>query len=201
MRTSINISCWLPSMWKLTFVAEDLRNDARIVKNKCHSLCPIKCHQKLFPSIRFLEYITSPHTENLQITNIKIIASVDSRVYTVGLFFLYKNSVPKSQARVFLFFCLFNTEIYLWPFLDYREKYALPFHLHKFYCILQVVNMQKYILKTSQPRVNSYHILKISKVLASMLSCKKKDHELKKELPLKLGFNGAFYSTMQILQV
>lgn len=47
------------------------------------------------------------------------------------------------------------------------------------FIVLQVANMQKYNVKTFQPQVSSYHILKISKVLASMLLCKKKEHELK----------------------
>ena len=59
--------------------------------------------------------------------------------------------------------------------------------------------MQKYILKTSQPRVHSYHILKISEILASILLCNKEEHEFNFELSLKLGLNISFFSTVQIL--
>ena len=59
--------------------------------------------------------------------------------------------------------------------------------------------MQKYILKTSQLRVHSYHILKISEILASMLLCNKEEHEFNFELSLKLGLNIALFTTVQIL--
>lgn len=54
-----------------------------------------------------------------------------------------------------LFFCQFEAEIFLWLFLHYREEYALLSHLDRIYYILQIFNMQKYLLKNSQPRVHS----------------------------------------------
>lgn len=45
------------------------------------------------------------------------------------------------------------------------------------FIVLQVANMQKYNVKTFQPQVRSYHILKIAEILASLLLCKKKEHE------------------------
>ena len=41
----------------------------------------------------------------------------------VTLFF-HKNSVSQAQVEIFLFFCQFEAEIFLWPFLEYREEYA-----------------------------------------------------------------------------
>ena len=118
----------------LSFVPLDLHNDTRIVNNKCHFLCQ-KCIFNKMPPEALPDWLSwffdSPHTENLEITHIKIIARVDARVYTVASFFLYKNSALKPQAKVFLFFYWFNAEIYLWLFLvDYREEYVLPFHLY-----------------------------------------------------------------------
>ena len=68
------------------FVPEDLHTDPRIVNNKCDSLCQ-KCISSKMPPKAFLKYMIGPHNENLEITHIKIIASVDARVYAVALLF------------------------------------------------------------------------------------------------------------------
>ena len=44
-------------------------------------------------------------------------------VLNLTLFF-YKNSVSQAQVGIFLFFCQFKAEIFLWPFLEDREEYA-----------------------------------------------------------------------------
>ena len=55
---------------------------------------------------------------------------------TTHTFFLNKNSVFEAQGGVLLFSCPFEAKIFLWLFLDYREKYALLFHPDRFYFIL-----------------------------------------------------------------
>jgi len=73
------------------------------------SVFPIKCHQKLF-RIGFLDYITSPHTEKLEITRIKIIAIVDAKVFTVALFFCIRIAILSPRLEYF--------------FADLRLKYT-----------------------------------------------------------------------------
>lgn len=70
-------------------------------------------------------------------------------------FFFYRECFLSPGWTVSLFFCQFEAEIFLWLFLHYREEYALLSHLDRIYYILQIFNMQKYLLKNSQPRVHS----------------------------------------------
>ena len=160
---AVNVKAHLP------FVPEDLHNDPRIVSNKCHSLCQ-KCISNKMPPKTLPDWLSwlfdSPHTENLEITHIKIIASVDGRdgLYYYPLF-LYRIALVSPRLEYSSFFFRLKAEIYLWLFLaDYREKYVLPFHLYRFHCALQVLNMQKYILKSSQPRVHFIIFSKFRKV-------------------------------------
>lgn len=150
MRASLNFFCRVPSMWKRTYVSylriyiliHELLTINAILYVK--SVFPVKCHQKLCP-IAFLKYMIGPHNENLEITHIKIIASVDARVYAVVLLFrlfffsVFKNSVYDAQA---LFFHCVEAEIYQRLSIHYGEKYALLFHVCRFCCIIHIVDVQ-----------------------------------------------------------
>ena len=59
----------------------------------------------------------------------------------------HKNDVFQARAEAFLLLRRFEAEIFQRLFLDYREKYALLFNLYRFYCILQIFDMQKYVRK------------------------------------------------------
>ena len=62
-------------------------------------------------------------------------------------FFRHKKSAFQTQAAVFIFFFQFEAQMFLWLFLDYREKYALLLQLDRFNFILPVFITQKYVKK------------------------------------------------------
>lgn len=61
--------------------------------------------------------------------------------------FYFLKIVIFSSGWNFLIFLQIRGWNFSWLFLDYREDYALLFHWDGFYCILEIFNMQKYILQ------------------------------------------------------
>ena len=80
---AVNVKAHLP------FEPEDLHNDPRIVSKKCHTLCR-KCISNKMPPKALPDwpslFFNSQHTENLQLTHIKIIPRVDARLLLPSFF-------------------------------------------------------------------------------------------------------------------
>ena len=69
---------------------------------------------------------------------------------------LFKSSGFQAQVGVFLFFCRFDTEIILWLFVDYGEKYALLLHLDRFHWFYRCSTSKNIFWRKSQPRVHPF---------------------------------------------
>ena len=84
-------------------------------------------------------------------------------------------SFSRIVPEVLLFFSRLEAEIFLWLLLDYREKYSLLLHLDRFYCILQIFNMQfKNILwNKSQPGYVLVIFLEVQKFSVESIIWKK----------------------------
>ena len=77
-----------------------------------------------------------------KIISLKNVERYKNTVFSVQTWFIHCD-LTVSSAAVFI--------IWLGSFAIYkRKKYALFFHLDRFDCILQFINIQKYILKNTQ---------------------------------------------------
>ena len=62
--------------------------------------------------------------------------------------------------------------------IRYRKKYSLLLHLDRFYCILQIFNMQKYALKKVSAPVTFLLYLKNTKIFSGKYNLNLKENDL-----------------------